>query len=191
MGADLYRALALVVLVAAGCSAPAPVAVTGPPTSIPTNSPAPVLTGGPQVGTPTASPPSGVCTQPGLTNAQLVDRWLDLAGKHDAPAVRDCFAAAYGVVPEGVVQRWADLGPKKDSSVAHGVNEPVNGCDHYAVTADFPNGNPYAPVQDANRMFFVVGVGLDGDRPRIFGTATGQVQRSPDLTPHAGSPDCR
>ena len=67
----------------------------------------------------------------------------------------------------------------------------VNGCDRFTVTAEFPNGNPYAPVQDANTMFLVVGVGLDGDKPRIFGTATGEVQRSPDVSPHAGPPDCR
>ena len=146
-------------------------------------------TGGPQVGTPTASPPPGVCTEPGLTNLQLVGRWLDLSGKRDAAGVRDCFAASYGV-PDAIVQRWANSG-KTNSSIAHGVNEPVNGCDHFGVTADFPDGNPYAPVQDEHRMFLFVGVGMDGDRPRIFGTATAQVNRSPDVTPHAGPPDCR
>jgi hypothetical protein len=70
-------------------------------------------------------------------------------------------------------------------------NAVSNGCDRFSVSATFPNGNPYAAVQAPNDMFLVVGVGTDGDRPRIFGTATADVRRSPDVTPHAGRPDCR
>lgn len=125
-----------------------------------------------------------------MTNAELIRRWLELAGRHDPAAVRDCFAASYGV-PDTIVDRWANLGGPSKSVTEHVDGDVSNGCDRFSVTAEFPNGNPYAPVQDANKMFLVVGVGLDGDRPRIFGTATAAVRASPDVTPHAGPPDCR
>lgn len=125
-----------------------------------------------------------------MTDPELIQRWLDLAGRRDPAAVRDCFAASYGV-PDLIVDRWATLGGLSRASTEHGDGDVSNGCDRFTVTAQFPNGNPYAPVQDATTMFIVVGVGLDGDRPRIFGTATASVRRSPDVTPHVGPPDCR
>ena len=146
----------------------------------------PVLSAGP--------PPSpfapGTCTRPGIENSQLIQRWLELAGRHDPAAVRDCFAASYGV-PDAIVDRWASLGGPTKSTTEHVMNAVSNGCDRFSVSATFPNGNPYAPVQAANDMFLIVGVGVDGDRPRIFGTATADVRRSPDVTPRTGPPDCR
>lgn len=149
-----------------------------------------IATAAPQVAVPTPSFAPGTCTRPGIDNADVVHRWLELAGRHDAAAVRDCFAMSYGV-PDAIVARWADLGPATASQVSHGANAIHNGCDFFTVRATFPNGNPYAPVQAPNDMFFVVGIGADGDRPRILGTATAGGDRSPDVTPHAGPPDCR
>jgi hypothetical protein len=178
--------IALVVFAAASCGSPA--AVTVSPSPLP--SPVAVLTSGPQFAIPTPSLAPGTCTRPDMTTANLIDRWSELAGKHDRAAVRDCFAASYGV-PESIVERWADLGSQSKRTVERVIGAVSNGCERFSVTAEFPNGNPYAPVQSANTMFLVVGVGQDGDRPRIFGTATADIRRSPDVTPHAGPPDCR
>ena len=171
---------AVLLFVTAACGA-APAAAS-PGIAIPTSAP--------QVAIPTPSFGPGTCSRPGIENADVIHRWLELAGRHDPAAVRDCFAAAYGV-PGPIVDRWADLGPATSSQVSHGANAIHNGCDFFTVRATFPNGNPYAPVQPPNDMFFVVGIGTDGDRPRIFGTATAGVNQSPDVTPHAGPPDCR
>ncbi len=176
--------LGVIALLAVSCASGA-----APVTPTPTNGPMSIQTAAPQISIPTASPPPGVCTEVGISNTQLIGRWLDLAGKHDLAGVRDCFAVSYGL-PASIADRWANLGAKTNTSINHSVNNPVNGCDWFSVTAEFPYGNPYAPVQDANKMFLAVGVGMDGDRPRIFGTATAVVQRSPDATPHAGPPDC-
>jgi hypothetical protein len=150
-----------------------------------------VATALPQSAVPTPPFASGTCTRPGIENINVIQRWLELAGRHDPAAVRDCFAASYGAVPDQIVDRWASLGGATASQISHSVNAIRNGCDFYGVSATFPNGNPYAPVQSATQMFFVVGVGADGDRPRIFGTATAGVNQSPDVTPHVGPPDCR
>ena len=178
---------ALVLLVLAGATCAPRVALATPRVSV---APVVIATGGPQAVVPSPSLPPGLCTRAGMTDAQLIQRWLELAGKHDPAAVRDCFAVSYGV-PDLVADRWAGMGGPTKVSTRHVEGDIVNGCDRFTVTAEFPYGNPYAPVQDANTMFFVVGVGLDGDKPRIFGTATGEVQRSPDVSPHAGPPDCR
>jgi len=90
-----------------------------------------------------------------------------------------------------IVDRWANLGGISADQVSHTDGAIHNGCDFFGVRATFPNGNPYAGVQAPNDMFLVVGVGPDGDRPRIFGTATAAVRQSPDVTPHVGPPDCR
>jgi hypothetical protein len=148
------------------------------------------VTSGPQVAIPTASPPPGVCTEAGLTNAQLIHRWLDLAGKHDLAGLRDCFAPSYRF-PDTMADRWANLGAATKTEIIHGPPGLINGCDRFGVTADFPSGNPYAPFQDAIRMFLFVSVAADGDRPRIFNVAPSMVAQSPDVTPHAGPPDCR
>jgi hypothetical protein len=173
------RIYAVLVFLAVACGT-SPVAA-GPSVAIPTSAP--------QVAVPTPSFAPGACTRAGIDNIDVIHRWLELAGRHDAAAVRDCFAVSYGV-PDAIVARWADLGPATSSEVSHGANSIQNGCDFFTVRASFPNGNPYAPVQAPNDMFFVVGIGADGDRPRIFGTATAAVDRSPDVTPHAGPPDC-
>lgn len=181
----------MLVFAAASCGGSAlttPASLSATATAAP--SPTAVATALPQVAFPTPSLATGMCTRPGMTNTDLILRWLELAGKHDAPAVRDCFAASYGV-PDAIVTRWAGLGSVTSSQVGHAVTDVSNGCDHFGVRATFPNGNPYAAVQGPTDMFLVVGVGTDGDRPRIFGTATADVQRSPDVTPHTGPPDCR
>ena len=175
----------LLILMATSCGSSA---LT--PSATPAPSPTAALTSGPQVAVPTPSFAPGTCTRPGIGDSDLISRWLELAGRHDAPAVRDCFAASYGV-PDVIVDRWANLGQVSKTEVSHAVDAMHNGCDWFGVRATFPNGNPYAPVQDANVMFLFVGVGTDGDRPRIFGTATAVVRQSPDVTPHAGPPDCR
>ena len=185
------RIFPLVLLLAGACGgspavAPGPSAATSP--SVP--SPTAHLTSGPQVAVPTPSFAPGTCTRSGISDADLIARWLELAGRQDPAAVRDCFAASYGV-PDLIVDRWASLGRVSSTEVSQSVGAIHNGCDWFGVRAAFPNGNPYAPVQDANVMFLFVGVGSDGDRPRIFGTATGVVRASPDVTPHAGPPDCR
>jgi hypothetical protein len=183
----MRRLYTLILLMTAACGG-APAAA--PSTSAPP-SPTAVATGGPQVAVPTPSFAPGTCTRPGIENINVIQRWLELAGRHDPAAVRDCFAASYGTVPDQIVDRWANLGGATASQISHSVNAIHNGCDFYSVSATFPNGNPYAPVQSANQMFLVVGVGPDGDRPRIFGTATAGVNQSPDVTPHVGPPDCR
>ncbi|MEA2662813.1 MAG: hypothetical protein QOH08_2385 [Chloroflexota bacterium] len=164
--------------------------MAGPVSSSPIAVASPVASALPQSAVPTPSLAPGTCTRAGMTNEDVTHRWLELAGRHDAPAVRDCFAASYGI-PDQVVARWADLSPVSRSTVEHEINAISNGCDRFSVSATFPNGNPYAPVQSPNEMFLVIGMGTDGDRPRIFGTATATVRRSPDVTPHTGPPDCR
>jgi hypothetical protein len=131
---------------------------------------------------------SGACTLPGLSDRQLLDEWIALAGRHDVAAVRDCFAASYPV-PDQVVDRWANEGVVS----AYVVTGPdvMRNCRWFGVTADFPDGNPYAPVQDATRMFLFIGLGDDGGRPRIFGTATGVAHETAGPTPYTGPPDCR
>ncbi len=182
-------ALALLVLTAASCGGSAWIFSATPRATVPVSgAPSPSARFS-QAGAPTPPLPAGACTRAGMTNAELIRRWLELAGRGDPAAVRDCFAASYGV-SDIIVARWATLGFPSKTTQLH-LNEVSNGCDRFTVTAEFPNGNPYAPVQDATAMFFVVGVGLDGDKPRIFGTATAAVRRSPDVTPHAGPPDCR
>jgi hypothetical protein len=177
------RALAILSFTAASCGTP----VAGPAGPSPS---AAIATAVALVAVPTPSLAPGTCTRAGMTNGDLIQRWLALAGRHDAPATRDCFAASYGI-PDAIVARWADLGPVTTSTTEHAINAVSNGCDRFSVSATFPNGNPYAPVQSANDMFLVVGVGTDGDRPRIFGTATAAARRSPDVALHAGPPDCR
>lgn len=184
----MRTAFALMLFLAGACAG-TPATVSSPiPT--PPQSPTPALTSGPQVAVPTPAFAPGTCTRAGIGNSDLIQRWLELAGKHDPAAVRDCFVPSYGL-PDQIVDRWADLGPVSSTEVSHSVDATHNGCDWFGVRATFPNGNPYAPVQDANVMFLFIGVGSDGDRPRIFGTATGIVRQSPDVTPHAGPPDCR
>ena len=178
-------ALACVVFLAAACGGN--VAILGASSS-PTVTTS--VTAGPRVAVPTASLQAGTCTRAGMTGWDLIQRWLMLAGQHDPAAVRDCFAPSYGV-PDAIVDRWANLGGVTSAQVSYGVDATHNGCDFFTVRATFPGGNPYAPVQAPNDMFFVVGVGADGDRPRIFGTATADISRSPDVTPHAGPPDCQ
>ena len=182
----MRRLCTLVVLLAAACGG----SLAAAPSTTTPQSATPVVTRGPQVAVPTPSFAPGTCTRPGMSDADLLNRWLELAGKRDGPAVRDCFAVSYGV-PDQIVDRWANLGPVTGSELSHSVDAVHNGCDWFGVRATFPNGNPYAPVQDANVMFLFVGVGTDGDRPRIFGTATAVARQSPDVTPHVGPPDCR
>lgn len=175
----MSRAIAVALLLLAAC-APSPVA---------SSASVAIATASAAVAVPTPSFPPGTCTRPGIDNINVIQRWLELAGRHDAAAVRDCFAASYGI-PDQIVDRWANLGGATSTEISHEVNSVRNGCDLFTVRATFPNGNPYAPVQAPNDMFFVIGVGADGDRPRIFGTATASVRRSPDVTPHVGPPDC-
>ena len=180
----------MLVFAAASCGG-STVGTPSSPSLVPTTArPSPAAVAVISAGPPPSPFAPGTCTRAGIENELLIRRWLELAGKHDIAAVRDCFAASYGV-PDAIVDRWANLGGPSRSTTEHVMNAVSNGCDRFSVSATFPNGNPYAGVQGPNDMFLVVGVGMDGDRPRIFGTATAAVRQSPDVTPHTGPPDCR
>ena len=66
----------------------------------------------------------------------------------------------------------------------------IRNCTWFGVNADFPDGNPYAPVQDPTRMFLAVGIGNDGGVPRIFASGTAIAVPSPENDPSNGMPYC-
>jgi hypothetical protein len=190
----------LAAVLVCGCTAPEAVSASVPPPTA-TLSPSPPPPSGtlavapsrqplPVQGSPSPLPdfPSGTCTLPGLSDRQLVDEWIALAGRHDLAAVRDCFVPSYPV-PDQVVDRWANEGVVS----AYVVTGPevTRNCRWFGVTADFPDGNPYAPVQDATRMFLFVGLADDAGRPRIFGTATAVARETAGPTPYTGPPLCQ
>jgi len=194
-------ALLLAAIVVAGCGGPA---AGGPAATLAsTTSPSVSPTGGalavatqsreplPAQGSPSPLPsvPAGACTVPGLGDRQLIDEWIALAGRHDTAAVRDCFTAAYAV-PAPIVDRWANEGVVSAYVVIAPEGDLIRGCRWFGVSADFPDGNPYAPVQDPTRMFLFVGVGNDAGRPRIFATATGIARPSPENDPNNGMAYC-
>jgi hypothetical protein len=192
----------LAVTLICGCAAPDAVTVSGPPPTA-SLSPSPPLPSGtvvvppqsrePLADQPSPSPlpefPAGTCTLSGLGDRQLVDHWIALAGQHDLAAVRDCFTAAYGVPPQ-IVDRWANEGLVSAYLVLSPDGSLIRNCRWFAVTADFPDGNPYAPVQDPTRMFLAIGVGNDGGQPRIFATATAIAVPVPENDPNNGMPYC-
>ena len=191
----------LAAIVAAGCAGPS---AGGPAaTPAPSTSPAPSPSGAtltlatqsreplPAQGSPSPLPnvPAGACTLAGLSDRLLIDEWISLAGRHDTAAVRDCFTAAY-LVPAQIVDRWANEGVVSAYVVIDPEGDLIRGCRWFGVSADFPDGNPYAPVQDPTRMFLFVGVGNDAGRPRIFATATGIARPSPENDPNNGMAYC-
>jgi hypothetical protein len=193
------RGALLAAMLICGCAAPDAVTASGSPATA-SLSPSPPPPSGtlavvpsrlplPVQGSPSPLPdfPSGACTLPGLTDRQLLDEWIALAGRHDTAAVRDCFAASYPV-PDQIVERWANEGVVS----AYVVIGPdvVRNCRWFGVTADFPDGNPYAPVQDATRMFLFVGLEDEGGGPRILGTATAVLRETAGPTPYTGPADC-
>jgi len=145
----------------------------------------------PVQGSPSPLPnfPAGTCTLPGLSDRQLVDQWIALAGRHDVAAVRDCFTAAYGV-PAQIVDRWANEGVVSAYAVNSPDGELIRSCRWFGVSADFPDGNPYAPLQDPTRMLLFVGIGSDAGRPRIFATGTAVARPSPENDPNNGMAYC-
>jgi len=192
-------ALLLAIAVAAGCAGP----IAGGPGATPASTTSPSPTGAtlgvaaqsreplPAQGSPSPLPnvPAGACTLPGLSDRQLIDEWISLAGRHDGAAVRDCFTATYAV-PAPIVDRWANEGVVSAYAVTEPAGDLIRGCRWFGVSADFPDGNPYAPVQDPTRMFLFVAVGNDAGRPRIFATATGIARPSPENDPNNGMAYC-
>ena len=192
----------LAAVLISGCAAPDAGIASGPPPTA-SLSPSPPLPSGtvvlptqsrePLADQPSPSPlpdfPPGACTLPGLPDRQLVDHWIALAGRHDMLAVRDCFTASYGV-PAPIVDRWANEGLVSAYLVMSPDGTLIRNCRWFGVSADFPDGNPYAPVQDPTRMFLAVGIGNDGGQPRIFATATAIAVPSPENDPNNGMPYC-
>ena len=197
----LAPALMLLAIVIA-CDAPAASTSSAPPATA-SPSPSPPRPSGtfvlapqsreplPVQGSPSPLPnfPAGTCTRPGLSDRQLIDEWIALAGRHDTAAVGDCFVAAYGV-PAQIVDRWANEGVVSAYSVNPPDGELIRSCRWFGVSADFPDGNPYAPVQDPTRMFLFVGIGNDVGRPRIFATGTAIARPSPENDPNNGMAYC-
>ena len=197
-GATVLFAAALI----AGCTDSAVVTPSGPPPSAsPSPSPTPLPSGTvvlPPSREPLAAQPSpselplfpaGACTLPALGDRQLVDHWIAIAGRHDLAAVRDCFTATY-TLPSQIADRWANEGQVSAYVVSTPNGDLIRNCRWFAVTADFPAGNPYAPVQDPTRMFLAVGVGNDGGQPRIFATGTAIAIPSPENDPNNGMAYC-
>jgi hypothetical protein len=192
----------LAVALISGCAGPDAISSSGTPAAA-SLSPSPPLPSGTVVlptqsrpplaeqPSPSALPefPPGTCTLPGLPDRQLVDHWIALAGRHDMLAVRDCFTAAYGV-PAPIVDRWANEGQASGYLVQTPDGTLIRNCRWFGVSADFPDGNPYAPVQDPTRMFLAVGIGNDGGAPRIFASATAIAIPSPENDPGNGMPYC-
>ncbi len=130
----------------------------------------------------------GTCTAPGMTTAQVLDRFLDLTTSADDAAVRDCFARSWLAKNGPPNARWSSAGPR--SSIAIEPLGPFRSCNWYGVRADFVNGNPNAPVQSGSYNQFI-GIGPEGDRPRIYELATAMVSRDLENDPRVGVAYCR
>ena len=129
----------------------------------------------------------GVCTIPGMTTAQVLDRYLELTTSGDDAAVRDCFAQVW-LVRSGPPRAWSSAGPRSRTDIMS--VGPFRNCDYYSVRTDFVNGNPNAPVQ-SGPFFAFIGIGPEGDRPRIYQMATAMVSRDLENDPGVGVPYCR
>lgn len=129
----------------------------------------------------------GVCTIPGMTTAQVLDRYLDLTTSGDDAAVRDCFARSW-LTKHGPPTAWSSAGPRSRTAITS--VGPFRNCNYYSVQADFANGNPNAPTQSGAFSTFI-GIGPEGDRPRIYEMATAMVSRDLENDPGVGVPYCR
>jgi hypothetical protein len=129
----------------------------------------------------------GVCTIPGMTTAQVLDRYLELTTSGDDAAVRDCFARSW-LTKHGSANAWSSAGPRSRTDIT--PVGPFRNCNYYVVRADFVNGNPNAPVQSGAFAQFI-GIGPEGDRPRIYEMATAMVSRELENDPGVAVPYCR
>jgi len=129
----------------------------------------------------------GVCTTPGMTTAQLLDKYLDLTTSSDDAAVRDCFARSW-LIKHGLPVAWSAAGPRAANDIMS--VGPFRNCNYYSVRIDFVNGNPYAGVQSGPFSAFI-GIGPEGDRPRIYEMASAMVNLAYENDPGVGVPYCR
>jgi len=120
--------------------------------------------------------------------AQVLDRYLELTTSSDDAAVRDCFARSWVVRSGPPNDAWSSAGPRSRTDITSvGL---FRNCNYYGVRADFVNGNPNAPVQTAAYSMFI-GIGPEGDRPRIYEMATAMVSRDLENDPGVAVPYCR
>jgi hypothetical protein len=131
--------------------------------------------------------PPGRCTSPTTTTRGVIENYLALTTSNDQAAVRDCFAAAY-VQRHGVSTAWASAGPIRNSAIT--FESQLRGCDWFRVEAEFLGRNPDSTAASSSYLRFI-GVGIDGDSPRIQDQATALVRPEFANDPSIQLPECR